>query len=706
MGARSKLSESLVGGSGIIYPISDLPAIVDFPRAVGGKDSGFRPDVVAVEYAKYFCGGKHSDNIPEAEQVLFKAIGQRLCDKFESWKAITNSPVDAAGEIDATLKDLSYPLPSSSLKQRLGAIRPCEPAGTIAYDPAAAPIEATQDTRLNLIVARALADGRNAGLSEKKDLVKYAQEYVTGDANHGGLAWLFGRGLVDYFQVVGAEQCASDFGVSAGHEQIITEILESAKAIPPASTTMLGGKNYAAYRMGIGGTLTSWVANYISRLYDLAAVLEADVEALTLPSELLEDERLFFATGFVPREIEQMCQQAMGHRPQAKDALWNLLGRNEKGAASPKDIEVVETYNAALDTLAGALAAIKEQTKKAIAIADATRDAEALRHLKTYEFSIPKWISPLDKLNRINLSPRDPATVLLQTSNEFDVLHGAMHEHYAKIRAWAEATGETLSPLLRLTTREENASRGGTSKSRNATEYAFRACLDMVGRSARKCGESTLRKVVDFFAQNDVFADRSHLNQYFFNRRGSIYKSPYDKSPRQPFPISKSAFDQREGILGQYADFLAQLRQEVMSADTLNRQEVSDLYRLERGHFAMLMTGFPEEVPSDLALLDSVRDVFNLPMAITLRLGGETVSSSVMRRIFNHYYLQLERMAAILLRNSFLSGQNSSVLETMRFYMPLAARNCGMSRPGCTKQPNRLGLHFAAWKPHWAVGLP
>lgn len=67
----------------------------------------------------------------------------------------------------------------------------------------------------------------------------------------------------------------------------------------------------------------------------------------------------------------------------------------------------------------------------------------------------------------------------------------------------------------------------------------------------------------------------------------------------------------------------------------------------------MLLTGFPEQLPVHLALLPAVADVFNLPLPVKLRLQGDKVSSSVMRSIFNQYYIQLERLVALLLRDSF-----------------------------------------------------
>lgn len=644
-------SSPLTVAKGTFIPSVIYQRLLVAPRSVGGKDSSFRSETIAIEYAKTFCAGKHGENVPEPERVLFNAIGVAIANTFGSWKDVVSSPSDAAGVIDEVIKTLQYPIPKRTLKQRIGAIKACEPAGTVAYDRSVAPVEASSGIEANLIVALALRAGRSDGLSDKKELTRFSQEYLTGDANHGGLAWLYGKGLVDYFTKVTTEQCIADFDIPPERAFFVDIALDAARSIPSASTTLFGGKNYASYRMGIGGLLGSWIANYITRLFDLEVALSAPPDPLTLPVALLADERMFAEIDVLPQEIEALCQKALDERGVALGCLQRLMGTGN-ATASAQDIETIEAYNSLLSTLEGLLSALKDRVAKARAIAVASKDDVALDNLKSYEFKVPGWIAKLDRLNRLDLSPVDPQAVLDKASEEFTVLHSAMFDHYERIQNWAHSTGETLSALQRQSLRERGYLHNTRSR-RDPDEYAVRSCLEMIGRSARKCSEPTLRKVVGFFARHEVFTELSHCNQYFFNRRGTLYKSPFDKNPRQPFAITVRSVEHASGILIAYSAFLKELRVEVMSDAVLSHQRVSDLYRLERGHFAMQLVGFPEEIPARLALPEVLEEVFNLPLPIKLRLGAVTVSSAVMRKIFNHYYVRLEHLVALLLRERF-----------------------------------------------------
>lgn len=621
------------------------------PRAVGGKDTGFRAEIISVEYAKFFCKGKHGDKIPTPEKDLFDAIGAAFAKVFTSWKEVVAAPDKSAAVIDDTLAQLGYRKPERSLSSRIASIRPCEPAGPVAFDPSSSSFSDVKGIEPHLIVSKALRAGLHEGIASKKELTKFSQEYLTGDANHGGLAWTFGKGLVSYFQSVDVSTAMLDFDIPKDRQSDVEAVLRAAKQIPDASGSLLGGKNYSAYRTGIGSVLGSWFANYITRLFDLETALSADVEPLVLPPALLEDVRLFAEIGISPDEIADLSARAIDDRPGAAAALSRLVG---KGAApaTRSDIEEIERYNTLLDTLAGLLGSVAEKVRKATEIAVANHDDQAKTTLDAYTFKVPSWIKSLEKINRLDLAPVDPASTLAAAANEFDLLHNAMHEHYATIREWAKTSGETLDPLARIEAQEAGYARNN-GKKRNATEYAARACFDMIGRAARRCSEETLRRVAEFFRQQEIFADEADCNRFFFNRQGRLFKAVFDNNPRQPFAVTRSAVTGATTILAAYAQFLADFRKEVTGADRLSLVLVTDMYRLERGHFAMLLSGMPAEVPSHLALPDAIADAFNLPLPIQVRLRGDMVSSAIMRRIFNNYYVRLESLAALLLRDRF-----------------------------------------------------
>lgn len=637
------------------------------PRAVGGKDSGFRAEIIAIEYAKFFCNGKHSENIPDTERALFTAIGEDMAAVFVSWKAVAESLFQAAGVIDSALARLGYVVPAKSLASRIGALRRLDPAGTLAFDRDAPVYKETAGIEPHLIVARALMSGRAAGLALKPEMVKHAQAFFTGDANHGGLSWVFGKGI-EFIRSSSTEDICAAFGVPTGRSEIAERVRRSALSIPNADTTLLGGKSYSSYRSGIGGMLGSWVANYIARLYSLEETLAADIAPLILPAALLADDALFEKIGTTPAEIDVLCQKALDDRQRASAALDRLMGKAD--GAGVDDVANLESYNTLLDTLAGLLGQVQESTKKAFEIAEATHDENAKAVLKDYAFKTPGWIRRLEKINRLNLTPVDPQAEIKEAGNEFEMLHEAMHAHYASILAWSVCTGETLSPLKRLAAQEAQHDREGKKK-RNPDEQAFRLCMDRIGRAARKCSDTMLRAVAGFFEREGVFADRKHLNQFFYNRQGFLYKSPFNTGPRQPFAVTREACASAADIMTRFADFMTEQRRNTLGGEHLLLTAVIDLFRMERAHFGVLLCGFPDEIPSDLAVNNAVENVFNLPLPVQLRLANDKVSSAVMRKVFNNYYVRLESLAAILLRERFfLRAKFQRAGENALIYAP------------------------------------
>lgn len=631
-------------------PSNIFQRILIAPRAVNGKDPSFRAEVIATEYAKYFCKGKHGEAVPPTERALFDAIGQQLAKRFAGWREVRENPVDAARCIEAAMSKALGGVPDS-LAERIAGVRTYDPA-TIAFDSSMVlPPDGVAGVEPHLFVARQIAEARAAGLNEKGPLTKHVQLAMSGDANHGGLSWLFSKGL-RYLKTVSIEDFCADYDIPAEHRGCADAVLAAAKTIPDASSSFLGGTGYADYRSAIGGTLGSWIANYINRLESLDQVLSCAVEPLQLPDALLLDERIFEEAGVTPAEILSLAERCSGEdRLAAQAALARLYGRVP--GVSAADVAIVEAYNSLVDTTAGLLSVVTEAVSRAISMAEARHEDELADELrKTHVFKTPDWLKRLERLNRLDLSPVRPDEEIATAASRFNLLHEAMRRHYDGIAAWASQTGETMSPLERLAAREAGYARQKKKRS-NPDEQAFRACLDMIGKPARRCSEPTLRRVADYFKSQEVFASEHDLNRYFFNRTGMLYKSLYDSNPRFPFAITSGSFSRAKEVIYGFGEFLRVFRAEVMAESPLVLQHVLDLYRLERGWYAMLLTGFPDEIPTTLALPDEVADVFNLPLPILLRLQGEKTPSPVMRKIFNHYYSELEDLAAVLLRPRF-----------------------------------------------------
>lgn len=560
------------------------------PRAVGGKDSGFKAATITMEYAKSFCGGKHSDKLPEAEARLFNALGVAFEAAFPDWKGITGNPVKAAAVIDDVLKRLGYQIIGKSLQSRIASIKPVEPKGTLAFDQKSPVFTDISGIEPHLICARAMHEAGRQGLLEKNSIVKFTQEYFTGDANHGGLAWLFGKGLVDYLLQTPVEEIKADFDIPNEREASLVAMLEAAKAIHDPGQLLLQSKNYSSYRSSIGGTLGSWISNYVNRLFDLQAVLTEEVTPIVFSDELLADEKLFVEIGTTPDEVQMLRSKAIEDRASALAALNRLMGDWQDSVASRNDVEVIERYSLILETLAGLLAALSERIKKEQSLAEAQKDDRAIKHLKTYEFTTPKWLKRLEKLNRLKLAMDDPGTVLKEAAEQFDSLREAMHRHFHQIQGWASAKDIEISPLKKEAAKYARMIANSAAKvKKSPEELAFRRCIDRLGRSARQCSDASLRMVTQFFKEKNIFLDESHANKYFFNRKGFLSQSPFDKNPQKPYPISLECVQKGEEILKAYGEMIAGFRKSIFSESKLDLGRLLDLFRLEQAYFGVVL---------------------------------------------------------------------------------------------------------------------
>lgn len=646
-------SSPLTLAAGDFVPSKIYQRILFAPRSTGGKDSGFTPETIALEYAKYFCNGKSKDKIPQAETDLFLAIGQAFVGTFANWKELTSSPVKAGQAIDGALKSLGYLQSPTSLQARFAKIKPVEPSGTLAYDPSSPKIVDCDELEPHMIVALGLGLANKSGITDKGPATKFVQEYITGDANHGGLAWIYGKGLVEYLQVTSLDQAAADFVIPKEEAHYLNNVLTAAKQIISAEETILGGKNYASYRSSIGGVVGSWVANYISRLFELRDILAVPVEPLALPKSLLDDALLLSELGTSIEQLNYLVDHSLSVRELAKDSLGRLMGHWVDGViVSAKDVFVIENYSEGLESLAGSLASIQTRIAKLVEYAERDRDEAAIAHLKQYQFETPKWIARLNKINRLNLKSVQIEDELNVALAQFTELREAMFSHFGSISSWAASQGIDLDPFLKEQTRETNYKNSHNSKV-NPQEQSYRRLIDRLGRSARKCSDATLQKVVLFFKAQNIFATDANLNQYFFNRKGSLFRSAFDKSPHKAFAIQKDCIENRAQFLIEYGDFLKALRKEVFTSAHLELSQFSDLFLLEQAFFGVLLNGLPEAIPSRLAYFKPVIEAKNLPIDLILALQAPTVGSAIVRKVFNYYYGQLNSLAAVLLRKRF-----------------------------------------------------
>lgn len=639
-------------------------------RARNGKDNSFSKEVIIHEYKKTFVPKKLSAGTDEQiKKLLFLIADNLLKDgKLNGWQDLKNDRVTAINAIDKALAKFCG-------KDKIPAMAPMLSSGsslpantTIVFDDKSTHIDVDTPLAPYFVVAAIL---RHFGGKDRSNtnLRKYVQENLT-TKNNSGLSWLFGSGL-NLIKTQSLDDLCKSYSIPSSRRKSMQQLQEAARAIPEQAL-LFKGKNaisLADFRSVIGGHLDSWVANYINRLNELKDILQDMPARLVMPAAFIrKDEDFLNTTNCTRSDVELLCSQFNGEKiNQTLSALSNLLG--DSPSVSEMDIRQIESSTEQLNQLT----AFREQIKNALEqVAEdknspwATLKAETKDNWKDWD-----KIRTLPKLNQMTGGVPDVENELNKSARQFIYLLNAQKSHFERIKTWAEQHGCPLDPMGTLeNTQQKSLDRRPNSlvSGMSAKEMAIRQILHRIGNTVRNCNDAFARTVIQWFISNDIFANRKDLNRYFFNRRGSLYVSPFSTRNHQTYPV-------RIDIARASSDLLSSLQDlfENISVFEMLEVDAQDTFlKLNRLWLSFQLSGLSKPIPYKVAALDLPEGMeSSIPADLRSMDPVSFVSAASTRKLFNIYANLLSGLQIVLRRTRFyLRTKFSWVRNNTIYYVP------------------------------------
>ena len=371
-------------------------------RARGAKDNRFVAEVIAREYFRDFTG---KTALPDAdddspEVAFLTRLGAALARSFESWNDLKTKTLEACEVIEQFLRqDEDLELPSIASMVRAGAASSASKPKrlnkqTIIFDQAAAaPNFDTDGIEPYVVTAIRLKDVHCMGIEKRAEVRKKTQQLITTD-NNAGLSWLFSVGL-DALKTLDEDALSQGLGVPQAERGKLRAVIESAKAIP--APDVFQGLRYAKFRMTVGGRLDSWLANYVSRLYELSDLLGTMTVDFDLPDALGKPEAspLFSGMGVSFDELSNMLRLLESRRDSAHHALQRLMGK-ANDLPQRSDIEAIELFSGILSSVEGHLAMLTNRVKQEL-------DSDETSHkdlASSCKYETPPWLKELPAVNQ------------------------------------------------------------------------------------------------------------------------------------------------------------------------------------------------------------------------------------------------------------------------------------------------------------------
>lgn len=614
------------------------------PRPSRGTTLAFTPENIGREYTRYFNGGNAAHADPALASLMADLAGK--LGLLSGWTAVASDPARAFEAWDDVLRTRGVAVPALGPSMR-GLVFPprAVATATIAHDRSKPRVPLDARNALQLLVAGALSEARREGLTETPALTRRVQQLILTD-KYSGLSWLWGSGL-RLLKGATIAECRSWFGVGA---DVAAELLLAAKSIP--SDRVFGSDGYAAYRADVGGGLANWIRQYIAAMAKLDCELSRPPESESLASAMQADEfqRIAMRAGTSTDELNAAAEAVHDEFGMARKALDRMMGRG--AAPSAGDIDAIEQYSQLTEGLHRLLSCVAARVKIEKERAAMCGDGEAIVALGACEFGIPRWCFPLPRLNQMSRSP-DPLAQAQAAAAGLVALGDIMNAHARRIAAWCGRSGIPVLPFDRLAQGQRRflLENGAKASGDDALLLAVGQILDRFGRVARGQPAYVARRIMDVYGELGIFLRKEDLHRYFLSRQGTLRKRPFDRGIRLAFPIDTSVLTRLDKLLPPIGRVLQVLRREVL-ADLCRWKDLSAVLELERAYHSILLSGLPDILPSAIAK-PAPEPEFQIPLMLERQLQAPTVSSRVVKQVFNLYAAKLREVTAVLARRRF-----------------------------------------------------
>lgn len=630
-------------------PSKIIGRLLSLPRATGGKDLSFEPELIAGEFHKFIAGTSITDKTPDEERDFYLGLGEAIAQSAESWQDAGKNLSTVMAAIDRYLNDQhKLKLPSlESIAKQYGPTKPDD--ATIAY------VGKAVDGGQEPIYAVFATSAERYGKEPDNGLIAHVQEdTITGNAS--GLSWLFGAGL-EYFRSTDISQVMQDFDIDVVHREQVELVIKAARELP--AINLFSEKHYAKFRPNFAGKVNSWIANYGKRLLELRQVIGDMNTEFALPVRLESEQgsKFFSGTNTTYAGVMDLMASIATAKDDAKSALDILCGQRDANESQGFDwaLATIEKFSESIDTLFGVLNMVRARIEKEIEIAEATRNDAQLILATDCKFDIPKWLSSLPKINRFTGGTPDVNATLEIKRDEFNLVQAAMQEHFVRIDAWCRENGHALDPYARIAEREANHIKGLNPKIHEikGEVRAKRNILQRILKLVMACSDPVKQELAATIRTLGVFARPEDANRHIFEQKGMIYRSAFDRSRHTVYKLNDQVLMDTDW-LAVLDEWVNQLKEKVQ-AGNLDRRTIEDWQRLGRGAYAIRLSGLPNiAYPGQLARTTLPQGVLNLPVMLALELSKPEVSAEVLQKVFNQYSSVLSGLAFALFRKEFI----------------------------------------------------
>lgn len=673
----SSFTEEFCKQSGLYLPLLTVgklrTRLTTLPRARGGKDISFVPDVIAKEYIVFFTG-KPANKADPSIAKFFASWATRLHSAFNSeaqpWHAMKDNLSKAAKALDEECAAAGWVLPKTSdIIEKTGAT--AWPSSTLVFDPDQPILNSTGDLRLYQLVALRLSQAR-AGGSGEKELRSAVQLAMTTETS-SGLSWLFGNGL-DRLKESTPNEIVNGLALPVSAIEIAERLSSCALAIK--QDPIWKQKSFAVYRRLVGGRLDSWVANYLNRLFELKETLSHPETNWQPPASLEEHWGDVAGRNHTSFQALTMLVTSAGQLKSAvHDVVEKMLGLSEQ-LPDEMDLELVENYGSLVSEAAAAIRVFNNQLTIRL---EGTEDPAEIKRLKGLTLQTPDWLRELPAINKLSGAIPDFEQELKDSLSQFREIMTRRQQLVDQVEHWAENNGKPLGDMARLTDLEleRHQFRRQALSREDAQVLAKANVLDRFARASFNCTLETREKVQAFYGKLGVFTEKVHANRFFVNQNGALYRSPYSRSRHQPYPLVQQVIESIDPIraIGHFVADLAKGTAEGALPSV-------DYLKLQQAYFGLLLATLTDDVPRELADFKLPESIVRVPASLALSLRRDSVPADTFRRAFNLYHSALLAYQTLLGRSSFfVRARFQRVGDTTLHYCP---------KPSTWKVPARL----------------
>ena len=635
------------------------------PRARGGKDISFTPEVIAREYSLEFTGKsleKLDSDLASFIQDWAALLHAEFQRDVDPWGGIAENVARAAKTVDDLCSQRGWEVSSVLSASPAMEIVAWESA-TVAFDPSQQCLDLKSPVLLHQIVSLRLRKARSDDYVKPTDLRKQVQFAIT-TATSSGLSWLFGNGL-RRLKAASVEEVCEGLVVPGAARQSALDLKAAADTI--GNDPVFDADSFSDYRRLVSGRLDSWIANYLNRLFELESTLAVTPEEWVVSAELENNfPSLVGRSTLTVADVHLTINQArLAHGP-ALSALNRLLGLGSDNATAD-DVQSVEVYAELVSEAFGKLKTIQNLLQQKI---DDAVDAQAKRQAQGALFEIPGWLKELPKINRLTGAIPDFETELREAVDLYTKLDRSRLATLENIRKWCTEKAvvvDAVATLARVEMESAEQRRNRNLTDVEARQLAISTVLHRFGVASLGCSLSLRQAVQAFYGELGVFKNPKEANRFFLNRQGALYRSPFSRSRHESYAVDWSRVGEID-VLKEIDSFIRGLEGNALQSGSKHR---SDVMRLRQSYDGIWLVGLGQDIPNAVAAIDVPEEAARCPMSLLSLLKQTTLTPDTVRRGFNLYYSAIRGLEVILGRTQFfVRARVQRVGDTALQYVP------------------------------------